>query len=272
MTAWYLKSLSDLERDAAGGDPRALLLLAQAHLRGLRGAAVDPARAQTLLERAAGRGSGIAARWLGDEYNDRDDAKNAMTWWRRAAELGDTGAMTNLLDGSGSAEESRWMVLAAEAGEPYAREALRKRLAGEPAQLASLAQLARTPLEQLAAEADDEDGLDVDLVVRRAEAVNDLVGRSIERIFALWPSATASAKKSGAPFDFPGPLPPPEEDEEINVHVGAGIYDVVCDVNFSERKETWDVTWMSVAPHPPSAEIERLESVLREEAKALTSE
>ena len=271
MTHWYLKALSDLERDAAGGDPRAVLLLAQAHLRGLRGAVVDRARGHTLLEQAAGRGSAIAARLLGDLANDDGDDEEARTWWRRAADLGDSGAMTNLLDGSGSPEELRWMIAAAEAGEPFAKEALKNRLADKTAQRASLEALARTPLEALAAEADDdEEGVDVDFVVTGgARVVTDLVGRSLEHIFALWPNAMVDARRDGEPFDFPGPNPPPEDDEEINLSVSTGIYSLGCDVSFDEKRKRWDISWMSVAPHPPAEAVERLVAALRAEAAAL---
>lgn len=113
--------------ESAPDDPAALLLLAQAAGAGL-GEPVDTDRKLSLYERAADRGSAEAAYNLGAVHGGEQRYEAALRWYRRAAELGDTGAlrMAGVMHATGQgvatddAEAERLLLAAAAQGDPQA--------------------------------------------------------------------------------------------------------------------------------------------------------
>jgi hypothetical protein len=281
---WFAKSAAEVQAEAGKKNVRALLRLAELHDHGWRGVEADPDRAVALLQQAAEAGSAVAAYRLGDRYHRGEgadeDPVQAAAWWHRAAELGDADAMSNLFpdliasdDPGRQAAGYRMLVRAAEAGQPYARDQLRHVLAGTSAPPVSLAELARTPLEELAAQADDdaEGGELAESFEVEAEpqAIDDLIGAWLDKAATLWPDLTVKVELDGEPFDFPGsgedlPSSVLEDMETITITLHAGVRHVECAVFFSSDDGTWDVTLSSYEPHPTPEEQAALLGAIRE--------
>jgi hypothetical protein len=268
---FYLKSLEDLERDAAGNDPRALYVLAGVIEAGFRGAEPDPERAAELEQRAAKLGLARAARSLGDRAMADDDEAEARRWWKRGAELGDAGSMANLLDDLDSddpaarAEAEGWLKRAAALGQPYAVDQLEQRTTGVRRPEISVEQLANMSLEEMAALGGEPTGDELDLafeVEADHEAINHLVGRFVDFLDRRWGAVDVVAEIDGEPFDFPSPAPDEIEDEMIDLTLQAGERHLQMSVSTWDEGE-WDLELASFEPHPSREEQAAIAEELR---------
>lgn len=90
------------------------------------GVAKDEKKAEALLKNGARRGNKWAMRILGSMYYNREDYKNAVTWYEMAAEKDDIQAMLSLAKLykeskiSNPEEMLKWYTKAAEKGDSYA--------------------------------------------------------------------------------------------------------------------------------------------------------
>ncbi|MBK6808464.1 MAG: sel1 repeat family protein [Sandaracinaceae bacterium] len=274
MKAFYQKTIEDLEADAAGGDARALVRLADALRSGLRGATVDPARALQLELQAAELGHAGAACSVGDYYfrgrGVPQDRAEARRWYTRAAELGNVDAMANLLDGlkgddpAARAESQGWLVKAALLGQPHAVHLATGGLAG------SLREFAAQSLEQIAQQAAEQpDELTGTFEVEAdAAQLNTLLGETLARLEATWPDLTVSAEVDGDPVDVPGPTPHEALDgDDLELTIYAPLRHV--QINFYRKKTRWELVFASFEPHPAPAEREAIFTALRDAAAEL---
>ena len=261
-TPFYLKSLEELERDAAGKNPRALYVLAGIVESGFRGADADSRRAMELETQAAALGLARAARSLGDRAMAEDDEAEARRWWKRAAELGDASAMANLLDDLDSADPAakaqaeQWLEKAAALGQPYAVDQLKQRTTGVRRPEVSVADLAKMSLEEMAALAGAPTGEELDLsfeVEADLEQVNHLVGRFIDFLDRRWGGVDVTSELDGEPVDFPSPEPEELEEQMIEIALQSGERHLQLSVSTWEDDD-WEIELASFEPHPSAEE------------------
>jgi len=212
---------AEVEAAAANAvDARFLRRYALLLLHGHRGLAYDVVRGLAVLERAADLGDRAAALRLGNahtrgEHGVERNAELGMAFYRRAAELGCPAAQANvaaaLLETS-PAEATVWLERAARQGQPFACTMLgRLRRGAPPPPVAEVfAELAATPLVELALRAPADDGeRETELELsgdgeQLAAAMRAFVGA----LDARWPHLDLYAESYPVELDFPGaPIP-----------------------------------------------------------------
>ncbi len=264
MKPLYQMSQAELQQ-AAQGNPDFTLALARLLEHGLRGYAPNPAAAIELEQTAASMGHPRAMCRLGDRYARGDglpdDDAVARTWWRNAANAGNTNAMANLIDLKDSsdpreaAEGQHWLRVAASHGQPYAVNLL---ASGETSTMEGFANLS---LEEMAARAKPapsgppEMEWDVDEVRATLAQLNDAVGWWIERLRTVWADVYADTQVDGDPVDFPCPdpnrLPRTIVSEESTMEVTVYGFTHHLTLNISFSSDGWNLSMSSQEPHPP---------------------
>ncbi|MCB9602304.1 MAG: sel1 repeat family protein [Sandaracinus sp.] len=255
MTPSLRCSLSELEASAAS-DPHAMLRLAWFVAHGLRGADADPARALALEARAAELGHPVAARRMGDRFTRGDgvtaDDATAIVWYRRASEAGDAGAMSNLIGLLEGEERARWLVEAAELGQPHARYVLAE---SDDAERQTLADFAKRSLEELTALAGDEEKFDLTYETETSvDTMQAFVARWIEAIGEREP-LLPEAHVDGEPLDFPGLDELPEDVLENAATIELSLE--VCDLWLYLDDDVWNLQLFAV-PAPDETTRRRL--------------
>lgn len=119
------ESLLWYERAALKDDPMAISTVGAFYYSGT-GVTKDEKKAEALLKKGARKNDKSAMRLLGDISYNRDDYKNAVTWYEMAAEKDDIQAMLSLAKLykeskiSNPDEMIKWYTKAAEKGDSYA--------------------------------------------------------------------------------------------------------------------------------------------------------
>lgn len=261
----YKMSGKELEATAkTGKDPEALLALATMVTNGWRGLDSDEDRALELEKMAASLGHPRALCKLGDRFARGDvveeNQAEAMMWWRRAAEAGDVGAMSNLIglreshDPRERAEGEHWLKLAASRGQPFALNIVNGGTAS------SMVDFATMSLEQMAAAAPPPSGTELawERDVRASlSQMNDLAGIFIERLRTHFFDVHARSTIDHDDADFPQPdLAEIEslvaEENTIEAMIYAGPLHL--QLALTPDGGTWSVGLSSYEPHPSSHE------------------
>ncbi|GEM_PF-3779206 len=271
----YKMTGKELEMAARSGpNPEALLALSVMVAQGWRGCDGDEDRALELEKQAAAMGHPRALCKLGDRYARGDvveeDHTEAIRWWRRAAEAGDVGAMTNLidlresLDPREAAEGEHWLKIAASRGQPYAVNIVNGR---EPSTMVDFANLS---LEEMAARAPAPSGNEltwqVDSVKATFRQMNDFVGLFVERLRAHFFDVHTTTTIDGDGADFPQPdvaevesLVAEENTIEVMIYAGP----LHLQINLFPG-DTWSIDASSFEPHPSPPEQTWLKAQIRE--------
>jgi hypothetical protein len=276
----YKMTGKELEaRAKAGKNPEALLALATMIAQGWRGLDSDEDRALELEKLAASMGHPRALSRLGDRYARGNvvevDGAQAIMWWRRAAEAGDVGAMSNLIDLRESdnprerAEGEHWLKLAASRGQQYALNIVN---GGTPSTLSDFAKMS---LEDMAAAAPAPSGQELswEREVRASIAqVNDLVGVFVERMRTHFFDVHTQSTIDHDEADFPQPdLAEIEslvaEENTIEAMIYAGPLHL--QITLSPDDGTWSVSFSSYEPHPSTHEKQWLVAQLVETMRQL---
>ncbi|MFN0248530.1 MAG: tetratricopeptide repeat protein [Kofleriaceae bacterium] len=283
MFAKPLYKMSGRELEAAaktGRNPEALLELSTMVAQGWRGLDGDEDRALELEKMAASLGHPRALCRLGDRFSrgsvvDQNDAE-ARLWWRRAAEAGDLGAMSNLIDLRESddprerAEGEHWLRLAASRGQPHALHIVNGGTAG------SMDDFAKLSLEQMAGAAPAATGTELswerDGIRASIAQVNDLAGIFVERMRAHFFDVHTQSTIDHEDADFPQPdLDEVEslvaEKNTIEVMIYAGRLHLQITLIPAEAK--WSVGLSSYEPHPSTHEQQWLIAQLVETARQI---